>query len=134
MGMDTNILPNTGSYIRVTVRNPFWDRQIPAGPTTITYQGQVLEPHRWLTDREFCLSGDTAWPVRVINLGQTVRIDFVKGQGREIKTRVQTWKVRGSRGDVYTVTRDAVRWTCSCKGFEFRHACRHVAELAQTAK
>lgn len=41
-------------------------------------------------------------------------------------------EVRGSRGDIYTVTRDGGRLTCSCSGYKFRGACRHIAEVERT--
>jgi hypothetical protein len=44
-------------------------------------------------------------------------------------TEGQTWTVTGSRGDSYTVTQNANRWSCSCSGFAFRNKCRHVDEI-----
>lgn len=41
-------------------------------------------------------------------------------------------EVRGSRGDIYTVTRDGSRLTCSCSGYKFRGACRHITEVERT--
>lgn len=129
--MDKITVPNPGAEVRVTVRNPFAHNHIPPGPATITYQGSVLEPHRWLTDREFCLSGDCRWPVRVINMKLVERLDFLQGSGRPVTTDTRTWQVKGSRGHEYTVTRNASRWTCTCPGATFRGTCRHITELSQ---
>jgi len=52
----------------------------------------------------------------------------------EEKPAGQTWEVRGSKGDIYTVNLLDGRWSCTCPGGMFRGVCRHVAELAQTAK
>ena len=37
-------------------------------------------------------------------------------------------KVQGSQGQTYTVNTE--EQTCSCPGFQFRGACKHVKELA----
>jgi hypothetical protein len=44
----------------------------------------------------------------------------------------QTWTVAGSRGDSYTVSKNNSEWVCTCAGFKFRGACKHVTELSAT--
>ena len=128
------ILPEVGSEVRVRVHNPMARGQIPPGPDTQEYLGRVLDPYKWLTDREFCMTGDAAWPTRVINLGLVRDIEFISGQGREVRVDTQTWQVKGSRDNKYTVTCTATRWTCTCAGFQFRKNCRHITEIANSAK
>lgn len=41
----------------------------------------------------------------------------------------RTWTVAGSRGDSYTVSENKGEWMCTCAGFKFRGACKHVTEL-----
>jgi len=36
-------------------------------------------------------------------------------------------QVNGSKGAVYTLTRNDGKWACSCPGFSFRGACKHTA-------
>ena len=55
-----------------------------------------------------------------------IKVTTEKPQGR-------TWQVTGSRGDQYTVSELAGRWSCTCSGFQFRSRCRHV-EGQQAAK
>jgi hypothetical protein len=40
----------------------------------------------------------------------------------------RSWKVAGSKGAEYTVTELDGQVTCSCPGFKFRGACRHVTQ------
>lgn len=132
--MNTNILPQVGAEVRVQVRNPFAARQIPPQPEITEYAGRVLDPYRWLTDREFCMTGDEAWPIRVMNFALIEDIEFVSGTGQEIDTTAQSWQVAGSRGNTYTVNRTRSTWTCTCAGFQFRKSCRHITEIANSAK
>jgi uncharacterized Zn finger protein len=39
--------------------------------------------------------------------------------------------VEGSKGQVYTLQKNNGSWSCSCPGYTYRGACRHVAELQQ---
>lgn len=122
--------PEPGSVIEVEVEYLMNANMIPPQPTRTVYQGEVLRSHRWLTDREFCLTGNDRWPVRVINLGKVVRLEFRSGSGVEVDTKQRTWEVTGSGGNRYLVTRDTAGWQCDCKGFQFRRNCRHVAEIS----
>ena len=126
-------VPALDSEIEVTLYDPMAARMIPPREPLRNYRGRVVASYRWLTDREFCMTGDDAWPVRVINLGNVVRMEFQSGSGTEVNTTVKTWEVRGSAGNRYLVTRDSAGWSCDCKGFQFRRNCRHVTEVSQSS-
>lgn len=40
---------------------------------------------------------------------------------------VKTWQVSGSTSDTYTVSLDDNQYSCTCSGFKFRGACKHIA-------
>jgi len=40
-----------------------------------------------------------------------------------------TWTVTGTKGDKYTVEKDGSVYNCTCSGFKFRGACRHIEEI-----
>ena len=122
--------PQPGSVVEIEIEYAMDRRMIPPRTEPRVLRGEVLKSYRWLTDREFCLSGDDAWPVRVINLGNVVRMEFQSGSGTEVNTQAQTWEVTGSAGNRYLVTRDSSGWSCDCKGFQFRRNCRHVTEIS----
>ena len=120
--------PDVGSVIDVEVIDPFCTGRIPAGPESVRYRGKVVKSHNWLTDQEFCMTGDDRWPVRVINLKLVRDISYSSGSSTAVDASVKTWEVKGSRGDRYLVTRDQQGYSCDCKGFQFRRNCRHVQE------
>ena len=39
------------------------------------------------------------------------------------------WKVKGSTGNTYTVTKSAKGYNCSCPGYQFRRACKHSTQI-----
>jgi hypothetical protein len=42
------------------------------------------------------------------------------------------WKFTGSKGNKYVVTLEEGVYNCTCNGFRFRGACKHVTELEGT--
>ncbi len=44
----------------------------------------------------------------------------------KVKTQSNLIKVKGSKGNEYTIDTDAQ--TCNCPGFTFRGSCKHLAE------
>ena len=46
---------------------------------------------------------------------------------RDIAQDVKIIYVRGSTGNLYTLTRTGMTWTCTCKAFQYRPgACKHI--------
>jgi hypothetical protein len=41
------------------------------------------------------------------------------------------WIVKGSKGDEYKVTESGGNFDCSCQGWKFRGACKHVESIRQ---
>jgi hypothetical protein len=55
---------------------------------------------------------------------------FIKGDKKlfaKVKSKPTTIEVQGSKGNTYYVDPDAK--TCTCPGFTFRGACKHITEL-----
>jgi hypothetical protein len=47
------------------------------------------------------------------------------------ETPPDRWKVEGSNGNQYTVTKLSGRLHCSCPGFVFRKKCKHTKKIAE---
>ena len=44
-------------------------------------------------------------------------------------TGENSWSVKGSKGNIYTVKLSQGVYSCSCPGYGFRRKCRHIAEI-----
>lgn len=123
-------VPTVGSVVKIRVRNNHGPLMIPPRSNHTLYEGQVLPSYKWLTDREFCLSGDVNFPIRVINIDLLEDLELISGKLHEISLDVKTYTVEGSKGNKYVVTSNSKGWTCTCHGFQFRKQCKHVSELS----
>ena len=51
----------------------------------------------------------------------------------ELVNTENSWQVKSSSGNVYTIERSGNRLTCTCSGFKFRAKCRHVDDFVEPA-
>ena len=109
----------------VQVANPEYGRQavwLFEQPQFFEYEGQEVAV-KHVGPHELALStGNPEWPIRVIQRHRIVSID---GVAYSVKPSLETRTVKGSRGEIYTVTLGA-RPTCTCTGFQYRKTCRHI--------
>jgi hypothetical protein len=59
-----------------------------------------------------------------------VKIEYVTGGATSVETSNKAWKVK-SGDSVYLVQRMNGKYSCTCKGFEFRRECKHIAAVAK---
>lgn len=123
-------VPTVGSKVIVKTKYRQGTSMIPPQPTEVIFEGTVLKSYKWLNDREFCLSGDSDMPIRVINMSLVEDIELISGEMKKVNLDVKVWNVSGSKGSSYVVTRTASKWDCTCPGFSFRKTCKHVSELS----
>lgn len=124
-------VPVIGSVVKILVRNEQGSAMIPPQPTSLEYEGKVLPSYSWLTDRQFCLSGNKDWPIRVLNMDYIENIELLAGSFKEVNTDTKVYEISGSKGSKYIVTSNNKGWTCTCPGFQFRKQCKHVSELSK---
>lgn len=125
--------PTQGSVISVTMK---WLEPILSANSTYrytTYTGTVQKDFKWLTATQFVLSTpqDVNMPLRVLDLNYASEVKMTDGSA--LPTMAISSKkvhiVTGSKGDVYTVTVENNKASCSCSGFRFKRTCRHVKEI-----
>ena len=121
------LVPSVGSKVRVSINFRQGSVMIPPQPTTEVFEGTVLKSHKWLTDRDFCLTGDNDMPVRVISMSLVEDIELLNGTFNNVDTEIKVWQVSGSKGSTYTVTKNKSGYTCTCPGFTFRKSCKHIS-------
>lgn len=68
-------------------------------------------------------------PMQIDRRGRT----FARSDAGLFKAKIKSnlIKVQGSKGSVYSIDPDAK--TCTCPGFSFRGACRHITEVLKNA-
>jgi hypothetical protein len=128
--MKTLKLPDLGSRVRVTTRHKEIYIYATSPWRDTAYEGVVVSSNKWDQPGTFKLhTGNPDWPDSVISMDSVHDIKYLSGQaGRAVSVGTKSWTVTGSKGDVYTVTQTGTRWNCTCSGFQFRRACKHVKE------
>jgi hypothetical protein len=53
---------------------------------------------------------------------------------KEEPTKAKIWKVKGSKGDSYTVSLDGNTYQCSCTGFKYHGKCKHILQVQEQVK
>ena len=106
-------IPALDSVIRVTLHDRMAASMIPPRVSVQVFEGRVVKSHKWLTDRDFCITG-------------VADLEIISGSVTTIDTDVKTWTVSGSKGNEYTVSRWSGGWSCTCPGFQFRKSCKHT--------
>ena len=122
-------VPKVGSRVRVTTMYPntYAYRGENDNYVTYTREGMVVQsifrdPFMFAVE-----TGAPDHPVSEFNAKSqhVVKIEYVMGDATQVATDKKAWKVK-SKDKVYLVQRVGGKFSCSCKGFEFRRDCKHV--------
>lgn len=117
------------AQIQVTVRNQLYkNRKAYAYPMREfnTYVGEIVPNPKWVEDDCICLStGNRSFAFRVLEksmiIDSTAFIPYTPP-----KVDKEVFQCRGSKGEMYKITREGSRWSCTCAGFGFRRDCKHI--------
>lgn len=102
---------------------------------TTVWTGSIQPNHTYLLDGSkivaYIKQGDTVPfyfknPITIDKRGR--KFDILKvNPFKKIKQKDTIIKVAGSKGNVYSI--DTEEKTCTCPGYMFRGACKHLTEL-----
>jgi len=93
---------------------------------------QVIEPFPWLKPGQFCITGDGRMLVRVIDIECVIELVGPSQEAGSNANRIV--EVTGSKGSTYLVTvANGSPVSCTCRGFQFRHDCKHLKEAVKAA-
>ncbi len=127
-------VPKIGSRVRVTTMYPntYAYRGEYDNYVTMTREGIVInsifkDPFYFAVE-----TGAPDHPVSEYNAKSqhVVKIEYVTGGATSVETSNKAWKVK-SGDSVYLVQRMNGKYSCTCKGFEFRRECKHIAAVAK---
>ena len=120
-----------GTVVTLKVRNPNWEARDRYASGVIrefsVYTGTVMR-QKWFGDNEVGLTTtEKRNPFRVIRMENIAEIDgAVASYVAPVKVEPKTVIVLGSKGEKYTVIKDGLKSSCSCKGWSFRKTCKHI--------
>jgi hypothetical protein len=129
-------VPKVGSRVRVTTMYP--NHVVYRGDTNgyVTYvrEGEVVQSIFRDPFMFAVKTGAPEHPVSEFNAKSqhVVKIEYIVGSATMIDTTTKAWKVKSGDGKrVYLVQRVNGKFSCSCKGFEFRKDCKHVGAVSK---
>ena len=127
-------VPKIGSRVRVTTvyPNSYAYRGKDDNYVSKTREGVVVksifnDPFYFAVE-----TGDSDYPVSEFNAKSqhVVNIEYIKGGATQVSTETKAWKIK-SKDKVYLVQSIGGKFSCSCKGFEFRRDCKHVGAVSK---
>jgi len=128
-------VPKIGSRARVTTvyPNSYAYRGEDNNYVTYTREGVVVKS---IFNDPFMFAVETGAPDHPVSefnakSQHVVKIEYVIGGAQQIATDKKAWKVKSADGkSIYLVQRVNGKFSCTCKGFEFRRDCKHIKVAA----
>ncbi len=135
--------PQIGNRVEVTTD---WSDMLTARvnrDTIRTLSGTVVRNNAWDERDTFNLYTATrGFPVSNIHLDRVVNLRYLdrdapavmEDAAAYVEQSDQQWTVEGSKGDNYVITVRRGQYSCTCKGFGYRHKCTHIETAKELAR
>lgn len=129
-------VPKVGSRVRVTTvyPNTYAYRGEEENYVSYTREGVVVESIFRDPFMFAVKTGDPDHPVSEYNSKSqhVVKIEYIIGGAAKVATDTKAWKVKSGDGkSFYVVQRVNGKFSCTCKGFEFRKDCKHIGAVSK---
>ncbi len=129
-------VPNIGSRVRVTTMYPNTYAYRGENDNYVTYirEGVVVQSIFKDPFMFAVRTGDSDHPVSEYNAKSlhVVKIEYIIGGSKQVATDKKAWKVKSEDGSkFYIVQRIEGKFSCTCKGFEFRKDCKHIGAVSK---
>ena len=129
-------VPTIGSRVRVTTvyPNTYAYRGKDDNYVTYTREGEVVQSIFRDPFMFAVKTGDPDHPVSEYNAKSlhVVKIEYIIGGSKQVATDKKAWKVKSEDGSkFYIVQRIEGKFSCTCKGFEFRKDCKHIGAVSK---
>ena len=129
-------VPTIGSRVRVTTvyPNTYAYRGEDNNYVTYTREGEVVQSIFRDPFMFAVKTGDPDHPVSEYNAKSlhVVKIEYIIGGSKQVAIDKKAWKVKSEDGSkFYIVQRIEGKFSCTCKGFEFRKDCKHIGAVSK---
>lgn len=123
-----------GEKVEITTRyfHPSYFSDDPYVTEEVT--GTVIKSPNWLAPDQIAIApgpknifGQEMSPFHVISLKHVVESKTHELTITKTVEEIQTWAIKGSKGNEYTVMRIANGYSCTCPGYTFRKSCKHLS-------
>lgn len=123
----------------VKVRNRLWDKRhlYAAGVQSEFFivEGELMATPKWVDyDAVTVKTGPKRYDFAIIDkamivevIGETIDLTVAA------KPKFKVVDVKGSKGDIYTVTVGDKHNSCTCHAFQFRRECKHIKQVLEAA-
>jgi len=124
-----------GNLATIKVKNVLWPmRDLYAVNVRIpefnVYTGTIVRERWYGVDEVGITSDQPNHTIRRLRREDIVSVNDTTVDYAPVKSDRVEIVVKGSKGDTYVVTRENGRATCTCAGYSYRRACRHITEAA----